>query len=349
MKAKDKVVILTGGTGSFGRFLTQDLLRHGTHVIMLVRADSGESARKRVEAINGKLPKNVEVYKSDLTTEKIGLSAEDYSNLKDRTTHILHAAASIRFNLPLEVARAHNVKTTENIIEFAKVCSNLIRFGFVSSALVAGNRTGLIKEEEFAHNAGFKNTYEQSKYEAEALVRSCVGNLPVVIFRPPLIFTPTLSKGSGKPRNFLSLAVSLILKGFLPFFPGTENSTIDVVNNTDTARIISDLMVKEHLSHTTYHITNADRAPKIKTMLSLLEQKVGRPFKLEFCGDMKSFIERVNRIPWYRPGRKLVYQRSMSFLPEAAYPKVFDNQNTLSELNIKQIGTDPVEILRSFI
>jgi thioester reductase-like protein len=313
---------------------------------LLIRANTKEAARVRIQKIVDFGGTRVEVLCSDLAEENLGLQESEYAGLLSRTTHILHAAASVRFTHPLEDARRNNVKTTEQMIDFAKECSNLVRFGFVSSALVAGNRTGLILEDEFEHDFGFKNTYEQTKYEAEALVRENAKELPIVIFRPPLIVTSVLTQDANTPTNFLELAVSLITRNCMPFVPGTENSTVDVVDGGDAAYRICEILLKNNLSYMAYHITNGINAPTIKIIHAMIEQKLGTPVPLEFCGDIATYWQRVHKIPWYKPAIRLAYKRTASFLPEAAFPKIFDNRNTLSELKVTQVGKDPIEVLR---
>lgn len=349
-KLHHKTVILTGGMGGFGRFLSLELLKNqDIKLILLIRANSIEEAQIRAKKVLGNWDNNqVEVLCSDLTKEKLGLSEADYANLASKTTHILHAAASVRFTLSIEEARKCNVKTTEQMINFAKQCPNLVRFGFVSTALVAGNRSGIVTEDEFEHTAGFKNTYEQTKYEAEKLVRTNLKKFPVVIFRPPLIISSS-AEGYKGHTNLLKLVIFLVKHGWLPFIPGTKNSTIDIIDGEDAAGIICKLLLKENLQHMTYHITNGYQAPTIKTIHAIIEKKLGASIPLEYCGSINSFNQRVRKIPWYKFKLKISYKRSASFLPEAAYPKIFNNHNTLSELNISKVGKDPNNILRLII
>ena len=44
-----------------------------------------------------------------------------------------------------------------------------------------------MRENELAVGQGYRNTYEQTKAEAEALVRSRLGSMPGVILRPSII------------------------------------------------------------------------------------------------------------------------------------------------------------------
>jgi thioester reductase-like protein len=345
---KNKVIVLTGGLGVFGRFLASKLLRSpDTKLIMLVRAESLEKARDRVWKTIGVGSEKIEIICSDLGKDWLGLSQSDYENLAFRATHILHAAASIRFNRPIEEARLYNVTTTRHMLEFAEKCVCMERFGFVSTALVAGNRSGIIKEDEFEHTAGFKNTYEESKYEAEALVRSQAEKLPVAIFRPPLLLTPAV-KGKEVARgeaNLLILSARLVAEGALTFIPGSAESTVDVVDGRVAADIIVHLSLKPKLLHLTYHITNGHNAPRVKDILSLIERKIGTPVKIEFCGPVNAYQDRVRRIPWYRFTTKTVHRRISSFIIEAAYPKIFDNRNTLSELSLQKLEDKPITVI----
>src|SRR3989344_8938952 len=182
-------VVLTGATGVFGKFLLDELLKNPLKIVLLVRASSLKEAEKRVKNLVSKSPNKFSVFQCDLTKEDLGLGEHECLDLIKDTTYILHAAASTKFTLPLDEAKRNNVDTTKVLLDFAKKCSNLKRFGFVGTAFVAGKRTGIILEDEFKHSKGFLNTYEESKYEAESLVRTKLNKLPIIILRPSLIIT----------------------------------------------------------------------------------------------------------------------------------------------------------------
>ena len=73
------------------------------------------------------------------------------------------------------------------MLDFAAGARQLRSFAYVGTAYVAGERAGLVREDELAVGQGYRNTYEQTKAEAEALVRSRLGSLPGVILRPSII------------------------------------------------------------------------------------------------------------------------------------------------------------------
>ena len=341
-------VVLTGATGVFGKFLVDELLKKPLKIVLLVRANSQKEAEKRVKNLVSKSPNRFSVFQCDLTKEDLGLGENEYLKLIKDTTHILHAAASTRFTLPLDEARRNNVDTTKVLLGFAKKCSNLKRFGFIGTAFVAGKRTGIILEDEFKHNKGFLNTYEESKYEAESLVRTKLNKLPIIILRPSLIITP-YQKAGHNPVSALTLSLFLARKGFLPILPGNENGTLDVINGTLASQAIVSILLKKNVQHVVYHVTSAINSPQIKDLITLVEGKSKKKLNIRFCGSMDDFTVELRRITRFRPDLIAIYRKTRSFLPELAFPKTFDNRNLLEELDIQTFSTNPINELKSLL
>src|ERR1700732_4694965 len=105
--------------------------------------------------------------RGDLTKDRLGLPSPVYAGLAGSVDGIIHAAATTRFDLSLADARKANVLATKHLVRFAGRCRHLARFALLSTVFVSGRRQGRILESERVHTAGFVNTYEQSKYEAE--------------------------------------------------------------------------------------------------------------------------------------------------------------------------------------
>lgn len=339
---------MTGGTGALGRHLARELIAHENDVrlILLVRADSDAAARERVQA-HGSIPEHTEVMAGNLSKERFGLSDQAYQDLCERVTHIMHAAASTRFNSPLEEARKSNVATTERMLAFAKECSHLKRFGYLSTAMVAGKRIGRIMEDDIEHDDGFVNTYQESKYEAEALVRA--SGLPVVIFRPPFVYFPEDVHEKGSQTSFLSLLVRLVVGGQLPFIPGTTESEMDIVSGPETVKAIGDLFLKDHLKYVTYQIANGTSGLTVGAFHKMMEEEKGAPILVEYCGVGDAGMQLVREKASADPRLEEIYRRAESFLSEPAYPKVFDNAHTLEELGLPHLSEDPFAILREAV
>src|SRR5207245_566101 len=120
-------VLLTGSTGFLGTEITKRILRHHprTRLSLLVRATHRETARERIdrllvrtfgqdEAIT--LRDRVDVVSGDISLRGLGLDHDRIEDLKGRIEHVIHCAATIRFDLPLESARRDNTEGTRNVL-----------------------------------------------------------------------------------------------------------------------------------------------------------------------------------------------------------------------------------------
>lgn len=344
----ESTIVVTGATGTFGNRLIRRLMEHqDIRLIVFTRAESNEAARRRVVETLPDSPK-ITVYAADLTFPHLGLDDTTYDTITKNATHILHAAASTRFNQSIEEARKCNVYTTRHMLEFARACAHLKRFMHISTALVAGRRSGVILESEFEHDAGFLNTYQQSKYEAEALAREYGKELPVVILRPPLLISPF--KKNTKPTNALTLSIFLARRGFLPFLPGTPRSSFDIMDGAIVADIMVRLLLKDSLSYDTYHVTSGKKTLTIGEIVEYLEKHLGdKKIPFAFTGTMDAFQQAVQKVTARNPALHLVYAKTKTFLPELAYPKVYDNQRILEELGLVDINHNAHDALKSIL
>ena len=73
------------------------------------------------------------------------------------------------------------------MLAFCRAAERLERLNYVSTAYVAGDRTGVVYEHELDLGQGFKNHYESTKFQAEVWVRSAVDRIPTTIFRPAIV------------------------------------------------------------------------------------------------------------------------------------------------------------------
>ena len=119
----------------------------------------------------------------DLTAPRLGLG-ERHDEIAAGVGTVIHSAASVAFDLPIEEARAINVEGTRRVLDFAGAVPDLQRVAYVSTAYVAGDRRGTVYEDD-RETGTFRNSYERSKHEAEAVVRS--STLPWTIARPSII------------------------------------------------------------------------------------------------------------------------------------------------------------------
>lgn len=230
-----KKIFLTGVTGFLGQELMRLLLAEGAEIVCLTRPGKTADARGRVTAAlagSGLDPDRVAVAEGDLAQPRFGLAAADWDRLAAETSNIVHCAADVRFNQPLDKIRKINVDGVGHILDLAAACRrsnpNFERLDYVSTAYVAGRRTGVAMEEELEHSSGFKNSYEQTKHEAEKMVRERRGEMPVAIYRPAIVLGAS-GDGVAKPNNVIYPMLKVFARWRLAAVPANAATRLDLV------------------------------------------------------------------------------------------------------------------------
>lgn len=192
-----RVCFVTGATGTVGSALVPCLLEDPqTEVRLLLRARGTDELASRLEALHafwGHAPdaperSRVQALAGDVERPRFGLQAGDYAALVRACTHIIHCAGKVRMNLPLEDARSAAVASARNVVALARDCPGLVKVEFVSTVGVGGRMPGTVPETWIDTPRAFHNTYEQSKAEAEDLIRVEVERgLPLTIHRPSMV------------------------------------------------------------------------------------------------------------------------------------------------------------------
>ena len=157
-------MLLTGFPGFIGRRLAKRLVDDGAGVIALVEPRMADAAREA--AMDG-----LEVLEGDITERHLGLGDDDWDRLRKEVRSVFHLAAVYDLAVPFEIALKVNVDGTGNVLDLCLECENLERLNYVSTAYVAGDRTGVVYEHELVLGQGFKNHYESTKFQAEVWVR----------------------------------------------------------------------------------------------------------------------------------------------------------------------------------
>jgi thioester reductase-like protein len=180
------LIFFTGFPGFIGRRLVRDLLeRDGkARVAALVEPRFAAAAREAADQIAGD---RIEVLEGDIAERRLGLADDAYERLTSKVSSAYHLAAIYNLAVPLEVAQHVNVDGTGNVLELCARCEKLERLNYVSTAYVAGDRTGVVYEHELVLGQGFKNHYESTKFQAEVWVREAMDKVPTTIYRPAIV------------------------------------------------------------------------------------------------------------------------------------------------------------------
>jgi thioester reductase-like protein len=156
-------------------------------VFVLVRDKYATDGEEFAETLPVAQRKRMSVMVGDVSSMDLGLSGKEYRTLVAELTNIHHMAAHLHMGARREAIQQVNVGGTRGVLELAIECRRLRRFNFWSTSHVAGDREGMIMEDELACGQGFRNHYEHSKYAAEKIVRSMSRRVPSTVFRPSII------------------------------------------------------------------------------------------------------------------------------------------------------------------
>jgi thioester reductase-like protein len=178
--------LLTGFPGFIGRRLAAKLLDDDPELRLFAlvedRAlDAAGSAASEIDA------ERLEVLAGDIGDPRLGLAEDDYDRLQGEVRQVFHLAAIYDLAVPLALAQRVNVEGTGNLLDFCRGASQVERLVYVSTAYVAGMRTGVVYEHELAMGQAFKNHYESTKFQAEVWVREEMATVPTTILRPAIV------------------------------------------------------------------------------------------------------------------------------------------------------------------
>jgi len=231
--------IVVGATGFVGRELVYRLLNTSSdHITVLLRAGSdGTSPHTRMARILATLGVNesqwqhrINIINSDLSQPSLGLDDQQVSQLCRWQNMYVHLAANTQFDASMDDALSTNLHGVMHALELAELLharGALSAFGYVSTAYVHGNKTGLVDVNTPLDPNVLRNNYEHSKCLAEQHVRQWLHKLPIVIFRPSIVVGDSAT-GRAYGSSTVYWALKRYLRGQSRFF-AHGSARLDIV------------------------------------------------------------------------------------------------------------------------
>jgi nucleoside-diphosphate-sugar epimerase len=316
-------ILLTGATGMVGRDLVPLLIRRDDveKIFTLVRVTEQQACSCKIVPARG-----------DVTaSSNLGLSAEVSAEIMGGVTVIIHAAADTQFAAPLDRARMVNLEGSRNVLAFASRCPRLRGVVALSTVHVAGRRTGTIREDDLLHTAGFVNSYEQSKYEAEILLREGMGELPISILRLSTVLGDSTTGEVGKLAA-IHHALRLCYNSLAPMVPGTPDSAVDLIALDFAAAAVEHFAIDGFQAGRTFHICGGEDVMTISELLERTRETFlqHRPSWRKHGIEMPAIVD----LPTFELFARSVEEVGDSllrssvavikhFAPQLAYPKIF--------------------------
>ncbi|XP_062711544.1 fatty acyl-CoA reductase 1-like [Aedes albopictus] len=223
---QDSTILITGATGFTGQVLLEKILRSlkPRKIYVLVREKRGVKARKEVKQLfsnvlfeqvrQDNLLCRVIPVDVDFDQEHLSLDEALRENLANEVDVLFNLLASVNFNEPLASAFQTNVEYSRNLLQLASTFHHLKAVIHVSTFYSNCDRTTI--EELIYPDTSFggyenvrailnqlkpterdvfspfilgkqPNTYTYSKKCAESMINDNFSQLPVGIFRPPIV------------------------------------------------------------------------------------------------------------------------------------------------------------------
>jgi NAD(P)-dependent dehydrogenase (short-subunit alcohol dehydrogenase family) len=249
---------VTGATGFIGKRLVKKLLeRKGAVVHFLIRAESEGKVAGLREYWGTTAARAIPVF-GDLTSKKLGVTAEDVKKLKGQVDHFYHLAAVYDLGADEESQVAVNIDGTRNTVEFARAIE-AGHLHHVSSIAAAGLYEGVFREDMFDEAENYEHPYFRTKHESEKIVRK-ESKVPWTVYRPAMVVgdskTGEMDKIDG-PYYFFKL-IQRMRQLLPPWVPtvGLEGGRVNIVPVDYIVDALDFISHKEGITKKAYHLVD---------------------------------------------------------------------------------------------
>ena len=262
--------LVTGATGFLGSHLLSELLGRGQPVLCLVRCSSAARGLERVTdsfrrfGLDTHLLQGIGIIAGDITLPRLGLSADDYRQLSEKVTDVVHCAATVNMLANYDVLKETNVTGTRRILDF---CTSLPS-GKATGRRVSGNGAGVGGRRKKLHYASTLSVFVATDRNSDTVFESDELNVPTniyggygqtkfvaekmamgispaccdkFIYRFGLLCGDTL-RGLSAPKDFLGMFFrGAKAVGTLPY-DETNAMAVDITPIDQASRIVADII-----------------------------------------------------------------------------------------------------------
>lgn len=290
-KAKQKSIVevpalITGFPGFLASHLFDELLTRqpqgAFHFLVQKRFLAAAEARaNEIVSRHADFKGQVEFLVGDITDERLGLDDKQYNALAKTVGVVWHLAAIYDLSVPEALAYRVNVGGTNHVLDFCAACKSLMRFNYVSTCFVSGERNGTVFEDELDEGQAHHNHYESTKFWAEMEVQRRTPEIPTVVFRPAIIVGDSQTGETDKYDGpYFVLKMLRKFPDWLPFpVVGDGAARVNIVPIDFAAPAIAELGLDAQSTGKTYHVADSNPMPAreiVELALKLMDKAPSR-------------------------------------------------------------------------
>ncbi|MBA2546334.1 MAG: SDR family oxidoreductase [Solirubrobacterales bacterium] len=292
------LTLVTGFPGFIGRRLVRELLDAGAdaRVVAVVEPRMLDAAAEVAAEIGGD---RIELLGGDIRERGLGLESAQLTRLRAETTKVFHLAAIYNLAVPKELAQAVNVEGTGNVLEVCEGMEKLERLAYISTAYVAGKRTGIVYEHELSLGQDFKNHYESTKFQAEVWVRQRMGRVPTTILRPAIVVGDSRTGETEKfdgPYYILRTISRMDSMGMSAAQFGRSDASFNVVPVDYVVKAIAAAAGAESTLGETLHLVDPDPLSSLELFKLLSQLYAGRELRGRVPAGLVSNALRIGKV-----------------------------------------------------
>jgi thioester reductase-like protein len=336
----EEVYVVTGYPSFRAREMVECLVAEEPRALLylIVRQKFAREAEEHLAQLDKKQRDRIVVWEGDAAAMDMGLSGKEYRELASRVNRIHHLAQVTYPAVSADMAESVNIGATREVIELGRSSEHLKCIVMHSSAMVSGNRTGLVLEDELNAGQSFRTPVEETLARAERFARMTMQELPIAVVRPTQIVgdsrTGEVDRFDG-PYLLILLIVSSP-QDFPVLLPTRGDAPMHLVPIDYVVRAAHLIAKHPEAVGRTFHL--ADPRPlTVRRVFELVARSGGKRLPSGFIpGNLTRALLKT-------PGLNVVSKSPRAFLDLIATPVRYDTRNTEEALRGSGLSCPPFE------
>lgn len=337
---RDELVLVTGAPSLAAFALIRRILdsEPQAQVVVVVLERRLPQLAAQIDQLSRANRERLVVLEGDAAAIDLGLSGLEYADLARRVTRAHHLAAVTFMGAEEETARYTNIGGAVEMVELGRAAERLRCIVHHSTALVSGNRSGVVYEADLDKGQSFHNPVSKSRFEAECVLRRAMDEVPIAVIRPTHVVGDSVTGQVDRLDGIYLLAMLVLgMPGDLDVpLPRLGPAPIDVVPVDYVIEAAYAVGLHPDAAGRTFHLTSGEDLTA-QEVFELIARAGGRR-----VSERTAFPTQVARALSRTPGLKRLLQEPAELLRQLSTGARYDTENARRILEPAGIGCPPL-------